>query len=736
MCKSIEKSRSFRGVRFFFLQSCLWAVLAPVICSAAPLEIEEAPAPLEERAHLSEEMQDRLHAAAIFSAGRVSEQRDDEATALAKYERAFRYGATPTVLHDILRLAASLDRYDEAVRYALLAADNLSVDPELLRPLALVLTQQGDWEPALELYEVLLREQKIGSAEDLASPPSFTELTIRQEATRLYFLTNRFAEGAEVCPSLEAAIAEPEKFKLTATQQKELLGEPNLTYHLFAECHLAAGQFDAASTCFEKAQEHQPNAGLFGYNMARVKHKQGEIEPALTYLQAYFDAKLAGEGDAPYTLLGELLAAQKQSDKFDARLAQLRTADPENVALLLFIAERHLKAGKFELAEPIYTQLAKNVKKRNADEIYAGLLQCQFKLQQLEPLLQTLGETESKASSAVLEAALEPISADEKLRLKLIELARARRSPTAAKLPPANESWAIAELALTGKDLATAQEFFEFALQDQPQRRGELLESFGIMLFLDNHSAEAATIFRRGAEDEDTTEERTSFQYYLAGALAMLGETDEALKVARQAAVAETGDPRYATRVAWILQRAKRYDEALAVYLALLDKFGQGYESSIMREAMRDLKQNVSNVYVAQGNLEQGVECLEQVLDEFPAHAGALNDLGYLWAERGLHLQRAKKMIEQAVAAEPDNRAFLDSLGWVEYRLENYPAAQAALEKAIAGEAKPDSEILEHLGDVYFKLKEPDKAKAHWQRALDALPKDAERKKLEEKLGM
>jgi tetratricopeptide (TPR) repeat protein len=739
VCNNIGNSRGYRGAGL--ISSLIWllATVAPTICSAAPLDIDDPPALLQERLVPSATMQDRLHAAAMFADGRVREQRGDEAGALQKYQRAFRYDATPAVLRDILRLAATLDRYEEAVRYALLSVDKVSIDAELLRPLALVLTQQGDWEPALKLYEVLLRKNKIRDrAEEEAAPPSFTEFTIRQEAARLYFLTGRFADGSSVCLSIEHAISEPEKYGLTAAQRKELLGEPNLTYHLFAECHLAANRPGSASRCFENAHYDTPNAGMFGYNMARVKHKQNETKQALEHLQAYFTAKLAGEGAAPYTLLGELLAALNQSDKFDERLSQLRAADPENVALLLFIAERNLKSEKFDQAEAIYTQLAKTVKKRSADEIYAGLLQCQFKLQQLELVLQTLGETESKASSGVLESTIEPIAADEQFRLQLIKLARERRSPAAAKLPPANESWTIAELALAGKDLPTALEFFEFALQDQPQRRSELLETFGVMLFLGDHTTEAATIFRRGAEDEDITAERSSFQYYLAGALAMLGETEEALEVARQAAAAEPDDPRYATRVAWILQRAKRFDEARTVYLDLLKQYDNRFDSSSVREAMRDVKQTLSSLYVQEDDFQQGVEYLEQVLDEFPSHAGALNDLGYLWAERGLHLQRARHMIEQAVAAEPVNRAFLDSLGWVEYRLENYKAAQVALEKAIAGEEEPDGEILEHLGDVYFKLQEPDKAKQHWQRALDALPtnaEDARRKELEAKLG-
>jgi hypothetical protein len=47
--------------------------------------------------------------------------------------------------------------------------------------------------------------------------------------------------------------------------------------------------------------------------------------------------------------------------------------------------------------------------------------------------------------------------------------------------------------------------------------------------------------------------------------------------------------------------------------------------------------------------------------------AGADNDLGFLWADANKHLDRALKMIVTAVAAEPENRAYRDSLGWVYY---------------------------------------------------------------------
>ena len=82
--------------------------------------------------------------------------------------------------------------------------------------------------------------------------------------------------------------------------------------------------------------------------------------------------------------------------------------------------------------------------------------------------------------------------------------------------------------------------------------------------------------------------------------------------------------------------------------------------------------------------------------------------MGYLWADQGTHLERALKMIRTAVAAEPDNAAYRDSLGWVFYRLGRYPEAVAELEKAAAKE--PAAEVLDHLGDARLKAGQREKA--------------------------
>lgn len=81
-----------------------------------------------------------------------------------------------------------------------------------------------------------------------------------------------------------------------------------------------------------------------------------------------------------------------------------------------------------------------------------------------------------------------------------------------------------------------------------------------------------------------------------------------------------------------------------------------------------------------------------------PKNAGAMNYLGYSWAEKGVHLDEAEKLLREAVHLEPDNAAFLDSLGWLCFKKNNLSEAQALLEKAAGFD--DDAQILGHLADV------------------------------------
>jgi Tfp pilus assembly protein PilF len=81
-------------------------------------------------------------------------------------------------------------------------------------------------------------------------------------------------------------------------------------------------------------------------------------------------------------------------------------------------------------------------------------------------------------------------------------------------------------------------------------------------------------------------------------------------------------------------------------------------------------------------------------------------------------------MIRKALASEPENAAYLDSMGWVLYRLGKLDEAASHLEKAVGLPTGNDSTLWDHLGDVYSKLDKPEKAKNAWKKALELAKED------------
>ena len=106
-----------------------------------------------------------------------------------------------------------------------------------------------------------------------------------------------------------------------------------------------------------------------------------------------------------------------------------------------------------------------------------------------------------------------------------------------------------------------------------------------------------------------------------------------------------------------------------------------------------------------------------KVLELNPQNSSALNYLGYMLADRNVRLADALGMIQKALTLEPNNGAYLDSLGWVYFRQGKLTEAEDSLKQAL-GRVSHDPTVRDHLGDVYAtggKLKE---AIAEWQKSL------------------
>ena len=113
--------------------------------------------------------------------------------------------------------------------------------------------------------------------------------------------------------------------------------------------------------------------------------------------------------------------------------------------------------------------------------------------------------------------------------------------------------------------------------------------------------------------------------------------------------------------------------------------------------------------------------------------ADAQNYIAYMWAERGEKLDKGLVLIQKALTSDPNNAAFIDTLGWVYYMQGRYKEALEQL-KTACELLQDDPSIWEHLGDTYLKLGNRDEASKHWKKAIELAPDESRLKdRLEEK---
>jgi tetratricopeptide (TPR) repeat protein len=120
----------------------------------------------------------------------------------------------------------------------------------------------------------------------------------------------------------------------------------------------------------------------------------------------------------------------------------------------------------------------------------------------------------------------------------------------------------------------------------------------------------------------------------------------------------------------------------------------------------------------------------EFAIETYPDNDLLLNNYSYSLSERGIKLELALRMAQKAIEAQPDNGAYLDTIGWIYYKMGQYEKALKYIKQSLAN--REDSPVVvEHLGDVYLKLGFPDEAKIYWRKALQM---DADNEELKKKI--
>lgn len=204
--------------------------------------------------------------------------------------------------------------------------------------------------------------------------------------------------------------------------------------------------------------------------------------------------------------------------------------------------------------------------------------------------------------------------------------------------------------------------------------------------------------------------------------LSAVHQEGQALKILEK--LARESGMRYQAELASgdIFMRDKRYKEAEKAYntaLGMVEKpekqhWSVFYARGISRERA--------------GKWATAEEDFVQALALHPDQPDVLNYLGYSWLIQGQNLEKARNMIETAIAARPTDAHIIDSMGWALYMLGDYKGAADYLERAI--ELMPmDPMVNDHLGDVYWRMGRKIEARFQWKRALQFKPEDANQEK-------
>jgi tetratricopeptide (TPR) repeat protein len=468
-----------------------------------------------------------------------------------------------------------------------------------------------------------------------------------------------------------------------------------------------------AEAAFKKAIAIEPDNEDAVTGLASVYSDRGNARSASELLD-----KLAKKNPSARAYLG-LASNYEQMKEWSLAADALKKAidlDPTHVEWNAQLAEYQARAGKYEDALQTYQDLAKLSPQDAAP--YLGMAQIYIEQQKYPQAHQMLDKAK----------AIEP----DNLELK----------DTEVQLYDKEGKTADAIAVLNDMLESTSRRTYEPA---QREVRGRMLEQLGMLYEKNKDYDKAVDTFRemgtvdpeKGARSEalivDTY--RTSKNFAKADQESEAAQkkfpSDRTLREVRAQLLTDEGKTQQAVDELKKLLDGKNDRET---YLAIEDVYQKAKDYSDAAKALDEAERLSSNnddkagVYFQRGALyerqkkyDQAEKAFRQVLDSAnpkdPIYASTLNYMGYMFADQNMRLQEAEDLIKKALDIEPNNYAFLDSMGWVYYRLNKLDDAERELTRSIEIESK-DPTIHDHLGDVYSKEGKLKEAIAQWQSSL------------------
>jgi tetratricopeptide (TPR) repeat protein len=562
--------------------------------------------------------------------------------------------------------------------------------PSLAQELADLYTQSGQLRSATAEFEEAVRRNP-------------NDVNARRILGRFY--TARIREGQQGRPNFEMlkqAIAQFEAVGKNAPNDID-------NWILLGRLHKLAQDSTAAERAYKKALE-----------------VDSENEDALTGLAIV------------YSDLGDTVNASQMLRKVADRNPNLRT--------LTALAAAYEQMKEYKLAAETYKR-AYEMNRENPDlkRAYASSL---FSAEDYSEALKLFEELQMEDPNDLLSVLrLSQIYRHRRDYAKAHEYARRAR-----KIDPNNLEILYNEVGLleaegkTPDAIARLREILD-GMPKKPDsiadknNRAILLERLGYLYRITEQTAKAVATYREIAELDSSASAKSAAQIidaYRAGK-----DYASAEKEMRAALEKFPNDRLVRLLAANVQTDLARFKEAEATLKALIDGKGdrevymalaQVYEKaknwSRMAEAL-DQAEKLSKtdeeietvlfmrgaMYERQKKFDLAEVEFKKVLKLNPTNASALNYLGYMLADRNVRLQEALDLIQKALAEDPHNSAYLDSLGWVYFRMNKLDEAAEQLQHSIKLGSR-DATVHDHLGDVYLSQNKVKEAIAQWERAI------------------
>jgi tetratricopeptide (TPR) repeat protein len=485
---------------------------------------------------------------------------------------------------------------------------------------------------------------------------------------------------------------------------KALAPDDQRAFFALGGCYMELGQPDKAIAAYERWQKLVPDSNNGYLSIAQYYEREGKVDKAIEYMQKALESD--PETMQTLTLLAGLYAkAKREQDAIPLyrKMVELTGGSPEVKQQL---ASSLLDSGDFAEAAKILDTLAKNDPQNPAIRMMMSRAQmgARHYPEAIETLKSLLASDPDNIEfqfylGTAYEQGGQPGEAVKIFR-RLFEQSKGDSEEAKANRGVFQQHLAASYQDMGEYDKAIAM--YEEMVKSDPSPRTYfvLINAYRV-----NRQFDKALELGKQQYDKNPEDENLALVY--ARSLADAGRAKEGADILSPKVQSNPANLDIYVNLSQIYLLAKRYGEAERVMLRARD----------LKLDKPRVQLQLATVYDKQKDYGQAEAILKEMLKEDPEDAIALNYLGYLLADRGVRLNEAVEYVQQALALEPNNGAYLDSLGWAFFKLNDLAKAEKYLLQAVALE-KNDPVIHDHLGDLYLKAGNPEKAQDFWKKSL------------------